>query len=142
MFFIVVILFSGSLVAYAATDLFDQTIPGQTFNTPYLTGKCSSLVLEPSLSNIPLAGGSGFLLYSCSTSAAFVPTTNPGPATPKFNLPTGWTLSVAPSTADCIGVTNLTSGTPVTLTISAGYDYCLTTTSASNFSSFDVLWTQ
>jgi hypothetical protein len=143
MIFTAFILLSGGLVTYAATNLFTQSVPGQTFNSAFLIGKCSSLVLEPSLSNIPLAGNAGFLAYDCGTSAAFI--ANPagsGPATPTFNVPTGWTLGVSPVSSDCSPQTTLTSGTAVTLTLSSGYLYCLTTTSATNFTSFSILWTQ
>lgn len=146
MIFTAIVILSGGSVAYAAANLFTQSIPGQTFNTAFEISKCTSLVLDTAMSNVPLAGGSGYLSYDCSTGAAFYASSSSvGPVTPTFTVPTGWTLGVALTENYCTTgyVTNLTSGTPVTLNNpTAGYQYCLVTTSASNFTTFNVAWSQ
>ena len=166
------VIFSSSLVAFALTALFTQTIPGQTFTTTTTTtststtsaaglveGDCgNSLVLDTGDGSIPSsAGQSAILIFACSVATtgspvpAFTLTSSLVTATPTFTLPSGWSLSVDsladnPSTVGtCRGgpyEASLTSGSSITLTNVAGFVYCLTSSSASTFSSFSVTWSQ
>jgi len=152
MIFAAVLLLSGGLVAYAATTLFTQTFPSQTFTTPTLVAGsgCTSgnLVLDSSASTIPVyAGSPALIVYACSTSGATA-FNIVGPSvtvTPTFTVPTGWTLGIDTAADACKTTTGLTSGSPITLSQSvfsgAGW-YCLTTSSASNFTSFSITWSQ
>ena len=146
-----VLLLSGGLTVYAATTLFTQNIPGQTVLTPLLTEgtSCSggNLYLDPNTSTNPLiAGKSALLGFTCTTtggagSEAFDTAGGTVSVTPTFTVPTGWSLGVS-SLEACTTPTGLTSGTPVTLTSSSPYWYCLTSTSASTFTSFAITWAQ
>ena len=142
-------LLSSTMVVYAATTLFTQTFPGQTFTVVTLTaGSCGgSLVLNSGLSVVPAyAGGTAYLEFDCGGSDAFSSTgttSTVATATPTFTLPSGWSLSVAGLGAGCnTGTTPLTSGSPVSLTGGTPYEYCLTSSSASTFTSFSITWSQ
>jgi len=170
------VIFSSSLVAFALTTLFSQTIPGQTFTTstttttttsttftPGLTeGRCgNTLVLDTDAGNVPSAAGqSATLVFTCSVAtspdAAFTLASgfSSDTVTPTFTLPSGWSLSVD-SLADnpsnvgtCTGgpyEVSLTSGSSVFLGVDGGINgfvYCLTSSSASTFSSLSVTWSQ
>lgn len=145
-----IILLSGGLTVFAATTLFTQNIPGQTFSTAALTEgtSCSggTLYLDPNTSTSPLVSGTAAtLVYSCTAtggagSEAFDSAPGVGVGvTPTFSVPTGWSLSVS-SLESCATPIALTSGTLVSLTSSTAYWYCLTSTSASTFSGFSVSW--
>lgn len=145
-------LLSGSMVVYAASTLFTQTFPGQTFTVVTLTaGGCgSSLVLDNAFSVIPsYAGNAAYLDFDCGATGgeAFSSTgttSTMATATPTFTLPSGWSLSVAGYGASCSspGTTPLASGTPVSLTGGTNYEYCLNSSSASTFTSFSITWSQ
>ncbi len=148
------IMISGAMVAYAAT-LFTQTFPGQTFATASLTaGPCTNnqLVIVPSESVIPgIAGSGASIVYACGTAgtgadAAFQTATgnNPVSVTPTFTVPSGWALGVSPvSSGPCqTGLISLTTATPVSLAGGTFYDYCLSSLSASTFTSFSITWSQ
>lgn len=158
-----VAMLSGSTVVYAATTLFTQTIPGQTFVTASMTaGSCSGTPeLDTYLSYAPggFASNPAQMIYDCNPdplgatntgTAAFSTqgsTSITVTATPTFTVPTGWTLGVegkpsSGSSTECNGMTALTSGTPVTLAGGTSFVYCLSTKSASSFSSFSVSWTR
>jgi len=147
-----VVVLSGAMVAYAAT-LFTQTIPGQTFNVVTLTaGSCGgSLVLNSGASEVPAyAGSPSYLQYDCGGGpgqqafSSTGTTSTTATATPTFTLPSGWSLSVQGYGDGCFAVGNtiLTSGTPVGLTGGSTYEYCLTSSSASTFTSFAITWSQ
>ena len=150
MLFTAVILLSGGLVAYAATTLFSQSFPGQTFATATLTaGSCGgSLVLDPSLSTYTVAGSIATLLYACDTSEspAFSSTGSTSDlisVTPTFTVPSGWILDVDNVGDNCHApIASLTTATPVTLPGGTNYIYCLSSSSASNFTSFSITWSQ
>ena len=153
MIFTTVLLLSGGLVAYATSTLFTQTFPSQTFNTASLVQgtACSggNLVIYAGDSTIPkFAGSPAVITYGCDStgSTAFSTTgttSNTVTATPTITtLPTGWTLTAVPFTNSLCTGTSLTSGSPATLTGGTNYYYCLSTTSASNFTSFAITWAQ
>ena len=144
-------LLSGSMVVYAATTLFTQTFPGQTFTVVTLTaGSCGSSLVLNSGSVVPTyAGGAAYLEYDCGGGVggeAFSSTgttSTMATATPTFTLPSGWSLSVAGYGSGCTsGTTPLASGTPISLTGGTTYEYCLTSSSASTFTSFSIAWSQ
>lgn len=152
-----VMMLSGSLVTYAATTLFTQTFPAETFATASLNvgSKCSGgdLVLVPADSTVPNSAGQyAALEFACDSTgdAAFTSTGTTSTTvtvTPTFTLPSGWNFFVgpqnSPTTIACSNVEyEPTSGSPVTLTGGTSYAYCLTSTSASSFSSFTVTWSQ
>jgi hypothetical protein len=138
---------SGTMVAYAAT-LFTQTFPGQTFATPSINeGTCTSgLVVFTSASNIPPVGGNpATIAYACDPSGSPYAFSQNAPSvtvTPTFTVPSGWTLGVGAAATPCASPTTLTSGSPVTLGgVPAGaWNYCLSTTSATTFTSFTITW--
>ena len=158
---IAVLLLSGGLVAYAATTLFTQTIPGQTFTTPSLvTGaNCNSngnLVLDtsgqtinPTFSNNPSA-----LVYGCDTSGATAFTVQGTSSTtvlvtPTFSVPSGWSLWAVINPSNCLtdntansNAIPLTSGSPSSFQGGSSWIYCLETSSASTFASFSIIWSQ
>jgi hypothetical protein len=171
MILIAITFLSSGLVVYAATTLFTQNFPGQTFSTADLiensacgdTGSGGQLVLVTSLSTIPsVAGQSASLLFGCSntgTSADYAFSTPLGSGTvsvtPTFTVPKGWVLGyVYASTANggggiggCTTDNSMTSGTPVSFTLgttasSSELEYCLVATSASTFVSFGITWSQ
>jgi hypothetical protein len=157
MIFTVVLLLSGGLVAYAATMLFTQTFPSQTFATGTLQAgtNCTggSLVLVPTGSSYTIAGSPAILEYACNSSGspAFTSTGSTSDhvnATPSFAIPSGWNLYVPlpiPGPVSCLNFTftyTLTSGTQLSIIGGTSYFYCLTTTSASNFTSFTITWSQ
>ena len=161
-----VALFSTVIVAFALTSFFTQTIPGQTFTQSSTTtstfvmteGTCGNdPVLDHSFGTIPdSAGQPATLVFTCSDSPtpdpAFVENTS-GAAIPTFTLPSGWSLYVD-------SLSELTSGSlcthgqyeagPLTSGEDAGlltggalagqFVYCLTSTSASTFTSFTINW--
>ena len=158
-----VALLSGTMVVYAATTLFTQTFPGQTFTTLTLVegSSCSggNLEIDTAGSTIPTDSGSfSRIMYDCSTSQQAFSTQGSANATitvtPTFTVPAGWALAVTgavypfnaasqpcssnPSTV----YPALTSGTPVTLNGGTNYVYCLTSSSASTFTSFSITWSQ
>ena len=146
-------LLSSTMVVYAATTLFSQTFPAQTFQTPTLAqgSTCSggALVLDSSASTNPTYSGSpSALVYGCDANggAAFTavgPIGGPVSATPTFTTPTGWALAVILVGDMCTTSTPTTgSGQPVILTGGDSYNYCLYDTTASNFASFSITWTQ
>lgn len=117
-----------------------------------LKTRCDSLTLIIDSSNVPkFAGLSATLVYGCSKNG--LPAFSTGPFrstqafTPRFTLPSGWSLSIgfARHHGDCSssdGIVSLSSGTSITLPAKTSYIYCLTTNSASNFSSFTISWAQ
>ena len=144
-------LLSSSMVVYAATTLFTQTFPGQTFTVITLTaGSCGSSLLLNSGSVVPTyAGSTAYLDYDCGGGfgqeafSSTGTTSTVATATPTFTLPSGWTLSVINYGSGCnVGYTVLTSGTPISLTGGTQYQYCLTSNSASTFTSFSITWSQ
>ena len=145
-----VLLLSGGITVYAATTLFTQSFPGQTFNTPTLIqgSTCAGdiLVVDTSVGTIPTdSGGSAVIEYACDSAgdAAFETTgTTSVTATPTFTAPTGWTLDVDVTTDNCVHPITLTSGTPLTLAGGLFMDYCLTTSSATTFGAFSIIWSQ
>jgi hypothetical protein len=149
MIFAGVILFSGGLVAFAATTLFTQNIQGQSFTTAELTeGSCgNSLVLDTALGTIPpFAGETAALFFDCGEtssgiSAAFTASTPAAPVTPTFTITTtGWTLYICTITLS--SCTALTSGVSVSSLIGTGYIYELVSSSAADFASFTITWSQ
>ena len=145
-------LLTSTMVVYAATTLFTQTFPGQTFNSvaSLTEGTCgNSLVLDTSASTIPSAAGqAATLVYACDTSggAAFNSNGAPQSVTPSFTqLPAGWTLTIDETSDTSLCGTSaaaLTSGTPFTPTSPNSFVYCLTTSTASTFTSFSITWSQ
>ena len=137
--------------AFAAPNSAILAINNGNGPPPPLKSGCTSLVLDSSHSTIPQFGGSpASMAYGCGDggSPAFVTTqshsTKKLTATPVFSGPQGWSLGLREATgpsACSSGVISLISGTPVTLSPSTGYSYCLTTTNASTFSPFSVTWT-
>ena len=152
MLFAAVTLLSSGLVVYATTTLFSQTFPSQTFTTASLSqNNCSPLVLEYASTLPSFAGSPATLIYSCSLApitvgdAAFSTTgttSNTVTVTPTFSVPSGWALGLDKWNGNCASPTTLTSATPITLTGGSFFAYCLTTTSASNFTSFSITWSQ
>ena len=147
---VAILLCSSGLVVYAATVLFVQNFPGQTFSTAHVVaGTCgSTLVLDTGASIIQLVGQSSILVYACSTlgaAALTTPSTGNTTAIATFTVPTGWTLGVDIISDGCAGGTDqvtLSSGVSHTYPISMDYIYCLTSNSATAFSGFQITWTQ
>lgn len=113
------------------------------------TGSCGlHLVLVTSQSTIPkYEGSSAVLVYGCSAggSPALITTGKSGSVKviPYFIAPDGWTLSIAQSESksSCSGpLTTLVSGSVLNLPAGHDYDYCLTTSVATSFLSFGILW--
>lgn len=157
MLFTAVLVLSGGLVTYAATTLFTQNFPSQTFATPSLVegSSCTggNLQLDSVGSNVPsFAGSAAQIMFDCSNAQQAFSTTGTTSttvyATPTFTVPSGWSLGYAavtyPLTRGCNGLAILypVSGTLQALTGGTDYVYCLTSTSSSNFSSFSIAWTQ
>lgn len=149
--FAVLLLLSG-LVVYAATTLFTQSFPAQTFNTASLTSGCGTLVFDTYVTYAPSApfigGQPAQIVFDCGNSGVPLPYGTPVAAfsttgttsttvtvTPTFTVPTGWTLGIETTppggSGTCSGTTTLTTTSSVTLTGGTGYFYCLTTSSAS-----------
>lgn len=152
MIFTAVLLVSGGLVAYATTTLFTQSFPSQTFVTQSKSGvslfsQCNGIT-QSSKSNTSYAGSPAQILYGCysfgNIIAAFYTngtTSSSVMATPTFTEPTGWTLGLTDN-GGCISTITLTSGAAISLSGGTNYLYCLTTSSASNFTSFSITWSQ
>lgn len=150
---------SGAMVVYAATTLFTQTFPSQTFATPTLVqgSTCSggSLVLDTTASTIPAFSGEySQLVYGCDSAgdAAFVAQGGGGTSltvTPTFTAPLAygypWTVAIDTTTDPsglCKGTstTAITSTSPITLPGGNSYVYCLTANPAASFTSFSITW--
>ena len=151
MLFAAVILLSSGLVVYAATTLFTQTFPGQTFSSPpgFLTaGSCgNNLLLDQNYSTIPKYSGlSANLVFDCTVNAtsptrpAFTTGSSASTVTPTFTEPTGWNLAID-NNPNCVIPIFLASATPMKLLSSSSYYYCLIG-SSGNFSSFSITWSQ
>ena len=139
--------------AFAAPNSAILAINNGNGPPPPLKSGCTSLVLDSSHSTIPQFGGSpASMAYGCGVggaSPAIVTSHSHSSkkltATPVFSNPLGWSLGLREATGlgGCSsGVIPLISETPVTLSPSTNYSYCLTTTDASTFSPFSVTWTQ
>jgi hypothetical protein len=130
-------------------------IVSSALSQPPLVSICSNLVLNSAQSIQPqFSGRPSSLVFSCGKSGnlpAFLSLfTGKGKSlsvTPIFTIPTGWTLSVGKSrlTGECTSTDQmvaLSSGSSVTLHPLTAYVYCLTTPSASSFTTFSVSWSQ
>jgi hypothetical protein len=111
-----VLILSVGLTAYAATTLFTQSFPGETFTTSVASlkagGSCcgGTLYLDPNTSIVPIiAGLPATLIYARGKvgHAAFSSLSSGGgkllSVTPVFIAPSGWTLGVgiAQSSGEC-----------------------------------------
>lgn len=142
MIFVAIVVISGGLTVYAASTLFTQNFPTQTFGTPLLSG-CATLTSSVlgAYQGMPSTIG-----YYCGTNPAFSLATGVTSLTvvPMFTAPSGWVLGIGlggcPTGVTNSGVTNLTSGQSVTLTF-ASYNYCLFSSSATNITSpWSITW--
>ena len=152
------VILSSSMVVYAATTLFTQTFPAQTFATPTLVPNSAcvagALVLDTTDSTNPTySGGPSALVYGCDASGASAFTVQ---GTSKFlisvtvtvtGLPTGWTLLIVNSPSQCTtslsaGITS--SGTYAAQLFTGGTSwlYCLYSQNAASFSSFSIAYSQ
>jgi len=156
-------LFNSQSSSFATSNIALESIKGDSIvannnrNRPppaALTSLCSNLALDSKQSKLPsFAGRPATLVYACNKNGyqafftSFSRRAGTQAVTPLFALPPGWTLSVgvARPSGECSskdGLVKLTTGTPVTLPAGTNYIYCLTTSSASNFASFTISWTQ
>lgn len=152
MIFTCILVLSGGLTVYAATSLFTQTFSGQTFTTASLVeGSCGgTLQLDTSLSTIPTySGDTAAIVYDCGSANGVDPSfstqgtiSTSVTVTPTYTVPSGWSLSLSPADVPSCPGTALTSGTPISLQGGSPYLYCLTSSSASNYSSFSITWSQ
>jgi hypothetical protein len=145
-------LISGSIVVYAATTLFSQTIPSVGSANVLTAGCLGTTPLTNEGSPIPVVGSSGVMLVDCgSGNPAFV--SNGGTATPTFALPSAYSalyavpspasLTVPPCSTSATGAVELTSGSPATLPAGV-YSYCAAYSNwpVGGAASFGVTWSE